>query len=59
LRTHRTALERLAALLQSEETVDGAEVEHVLATSRVEGPEPEVPRSGRPALPEPGAAGAR
>jgi cell division protease FtsH len=33
LRAHRTALDRLAALLREVETVDGAEVEHVLATA--------------------------
>jgi cell division protease FtsH len=36
LRTHRRALDRLAALLCEAETIDGAEVEHILATT-VEG----------------------
>jgi cell division protease FtsH len=53
LRSHRSALQRLADLLQAQETVDGAEVEHVLATTPAQGEGPAVgaPQSGRPTLP--------
>jgi cell division protease FtsH len=61
LRSHRPALERLAELLQAQETVDGAEVEHVLAISPATPvvSDRSTPVSGRPALPGRGVAGAR
>jgi cell division protease FtsH len=53
LRTHRTALDRLATLLREVETVDGAEVEHVLAAAGSDVPaEPCGPES-------PGTTGSR